>query len=240
MRGRSQQLQMMRAIFLPYASRSRHAGFSLVELAIVLLIVALLLGGLLPTLSGQLDQQRRNNTRKQMDEISAALLGYAASQQPPRLPCPASPAIATGSANAGVSNCTLTTGVVPWTTLGTSETDAWGQRFTYSVTSSVAGPFTTSFTLASTGNLDVLNKNGGANIATNVPAVIISHGPNGLGAWNSLGAQITVSTDADEAENSNSNTTFVGHEPSATFDDLVVWLSPNTLFNRMVAAGKLP
>ena len=26
----------------------------------------------------------------------------------------------------------------------------------------------------------------------------------------------------------------------AAFDDLVVWISPNVLFNRMVAAGKLP
>lgn len=228
---------MMRTLPIP---SYRQSGFSLAELAIVLLIVALLLGGLLPALSGKLDQQRRNDTRKQLDEISAALLGYAASQQPPRLPCPASPTIATGSANAGVANCTLTSGVAPWATLGTSETDAWGRRFTYSVTSSVAGPFTTSFSLVSTGNLNVLNKAGGNNIATSVPAVLVSHGPNGKGAYTPQGTQIATSADADEAENSNSNATFVSHESTTAFDDLVIWLSPNTLFNRMVAAGKLP
>ena len=227
----------------PQIFRPFHTGFSLVEMAIVLLIVTLLLGGLLPALSGQIDQQRRNDTRKQLDEISAALLGYAASQQPPRLPCPANPALTTGSANAGVADCTLTSGVIPWATLGTGETDAWGRRFTYSAASSVAGPFTTSFTLTSTGNINVLSKkSGGSNIATGVPAVVISHGPNGRGAYTPLGTQIAASKDPDEAENSDgsANLTRVSHDPTPTFDDLVIWLSPNTLFNRMVSAGRLP
>ena len=50
----------------------RERGFSLIEMAIVLLIVALLLGGLIPTISSQLDQQYRNDTRKQLDEIQQA------------------------------------------------------------------------------------------------------------------------------------------------------------------------
>lgn len=231
---------MMRTVPAPYKHYFRLGGFSLVEIAIVLLIVALLLGGLLPTLSSQIEQQRRGETRRQMDEILQTLLGYAASQQPPKLPCPAQPTIATGSANAGVSDCSINAGVVPWVTLGTSETDAWGRRFTYSVTSSVAGTFTTSFTLASTGNLDVNNKaSGGNNIAANVPAVIISHGKNGYRAYLPNGTRLLASTDADEEGNAN-GAPFVSHDPTPAFDDLVFWLSPNTLFNRMVAAGKLP
>jgi len=252
MSGWRQQLQIKRTALALHACRFRQPGFSLVEIAIVLLIVALLLGGLLPTLSGQVEQQRRSDTRKQMDEILQALVGYAASQQPPKLPCPAQAGIATGSANAGVSNCTITLGVVPWVTLGTSETDAWGRRFTYSVTSAVTGPVTSAsgFTLASTGNLNVLNTNGGSNIATNIPAVIISHGKNGCGAYLSNGTQLSIAAGnssgsscdnagADQVANTN-GTPFVSHDPSPTFDDLVAWLSPNTLFNRMVAAGKLP
>lgn len=230
----------MRTVLAPYKHYSRPGGFSLVEMAIVLLIVALLLGGLLPTLSSQIEQQRRGEARKQMDEIVQTLLGYAASQHPPRLPCPAQPTIATGSANAGVSDCSISVGVVPWVTLGTSETDAWGRRFTYSVTSSVAGTFTTSFSLASTGNLDVNNKaSGGNNIAANVPAVIISHGKNGYRAYLPNGTRLSASTNADEEGNAN-GAPFVSHDLTPTFDDLVIWLSPHTLFNRMVAAGKLP
>lgn len=62
-------MQVMRTVLAPYKHYSRPGGFSLVEMAIVLLIVALLLGGLLPTLSSQVDQQRRGEARKQMDEL---------------------------------------------------------------------------------------------------------------------------------------------------------------------------
>lgn len=39
------------------------AGFSLVEMAIVLVIVGVLLAGLLPSISSQIEQQRRNETQ---------------------------------------------------------------------------------------------------------------------------------------------------------------------------------
>jgi hypothetical protein len=68
-----------------------------------------------------------------------------------------------------------------------------------------------------------------------VPAVIYSTGKNGASGG----------TSADEAENPNPNSAdnnrvFVSHDFTPTFDDMVIWISPNILFNRMVAAGKLP
>lgn len=223
-------------------------GFSLVEMAIVLAIVTLLLAGLLPTISSQIEQQRRNETRKQLEEIRAALIGYAVSQPVPKLPCPAKASTpTTGGVNPGVADCTIAVtatntinGVVPWATLGTSETDAWGRRFTYAIASSVTGSFGTSFTLTSTGNIDVRNAAAGTAIASGMPAVIVSHGVNGLGAYMPDGSQLLPVTDPDEQENSNANNIFVSHDNTTTFDDLVVWISPNTLFNRLVAAGKLP
>jgi hypothetical protein len=50
----------------------------------------------------------------------------------------------------------------------------------------------------------------------------------------------------DEIENSNLNGDFVSRNPTSAdaaageFDDVVSWLSSGVLFNRMVAAGKLP
>jgi prepilin-type N-terminal cleavage/methylation domain-containing protein len=211
-------------------------GFTLIEMAMVLMIVALLLGGLLPTISSQVEQRHMTDTRKQLDEIQQALIGYAIING--KLPCPAKPSIATGSANAGMADCTLTTGVLPWATLGVTETDAWGRRFTYTASNT----FTTStFSLASAGTLTVKSAaTGGSNIANNIPAVFVSHGKNGSGAYLPSGTQISASSDPDELDNSNGGTVFVSHVPTPTFDDLVVWISPNILFNRMVAAGKLP
>jgi len=241
--------------------RKNQLGFSLLEMAVVLMIVGLLLGGLIPTLSGQMDQKNRGETRKQMEEINAALLGYAASQSPPKLPCPASPTTATGDTDAGISNCALSTGVIPWVTLGVGETDAWGRRFTYSIASSVLGTFGTSFTLKSTGSLDIHSASTGNCdspaaiqncVADNMAAVIISHGVNGCGAYLPTGSPLapTIATGdgsglscdnagADQVANAD-GAPFVSHESSTNFDDLVMWTSPNVLFNRMVTAGKLP
>jgi hypothetical protein len=77
-----------------------------------------------------------------------------------------------------------------------------------------------------------------------VPVVIISHGKNGLGAVNRTGTTNPAPTGTDEIANTNGDDNFVSHVPSNVvgneFDDIVVWLSPNILFNRMIAARKLP
>ncbi|MBU0623142.1 MAG: type II secretion system GspH family protein [Gammaproteobacteria bacterium] len=231
-------------------------GFSLVEMAIVLTIVALLMAGLLPSLSGQVEQQRRNETRKQLSEIRDALIGYALING--RLPCPADPTLITGQAGAGAERATCTTsanatGVVPWAKLGTSEIDGWGNRFTYRVTTSFADTtdgtgvgtcaVTTgmSFQLCSPGNLTVKSASAGTNVAVDIPAVIISHGKNGAGAYTQQGTQLAAGS-ADEVENSDgsADSIYVSHIPTSDYDDLTEWVTPNILFSRMVSAGKLP
>lgn len=250
-------------------SKTRQSGFTLVEMAMVLLIIGLLLGGLMPTLTTQMEVQRINETRKQMEDIQQALLGFATANG--RLPCPADPAIATGQANAGMEATTGTgssmtctyvgnnaaRGVLPWATLGVSETDAWGNRYTYRVSRDFADalgsatyggctpsptPTLSTFALCSSGNLDVLVASGGTSLTSNVPAVVISHGKNGAGAYTPLGTQLPISGDADEQENSDgsADNDYVSKTPTPSFDDHILWLSPNILFNRMVTAGKLP
>lgn len=243
------------------AVKKYNFGFSLVEMAIVLMIVGLLLGGLLVPLSAQIEQRNNSDTQKSLAEIKEAIIGYALANG--QLPCPADPTLATGVANAGIARITCTTvtnssGALPWATLGVSETDAWGRRYTYRVTSDFADtigsstyggcipspiPTLASFGLCSSGNLNVLSAaSGGVNIAGNVPAVIISHGKNGAGAYTPQGTPLPVASNADEQENSDGSAynNYVSHIPTPTFDDLVVWISPNILLNRMVAAGKLP
>lgn len=219
-------------------------GFSLVEMAIVLAIVALLLGSLLPTISGQIEQQRRNETRKQLDEIQQALIGFAIING--HLPCPADGTIATGQPNAGIEQATCGTGanggVLPWVTLGVSETDAWGRRFTYRVTP-VFATAGTPFQLSSSPNLNIglTTASSDTSIAAGVPAIVVSHGPNGLGSYTPAGGAPPTTATGDEFDNTDNNNHFVSHDfVQNGFDDIVIWVSPNILLNRMVAAGKLP
>jgi len=63
-------------------------GFTLVELAVVLLVMATLLAGLTLPLATQVQLRRHEETRRQMDEAREAVLGFAVVHG--RLPCPAS------------------------------------------------------------------------------------------------------------------------------------------------------
>jgi type II secretory pathway pseudopilin PulG len=244
-------------------------GFTLLETAIVLLIVALLLGGLLPGLSSQVDEQRNSAVRKQLDEVRQAVIGFAIANG--RLPCPASSGsngaesyAAGGSAADG--NCShFDDGYAPSATLGLASsdgqgyaTDPWGNRIHYAVTSWNGNTYTRTNGMRTTGisalapNLLVCSTASGISATScasgaaltaspGVPAVIYSTGRNG-----SVGG-----SGVDEAANPNPNSSnndrvFVSHTPSAAsaangeFDDIVIWLSPNILYNRMVEAGKLP
>lgn len=209
-------------------------GFTLVELAIVMFIVALLLGGMLMPLSAQQDIRNQTDTQKQLAEIQEALLGYAASHQAtdskPYLPCPDTDN--DGRENRTGNACTNQDGTLPWGDLGIGRQDAWNTAFHYRVTAAFSSN-ATGFALTSTGDMRICDRAdcSGTILAIQIPAVIFSRGKNGA----------AVPTDADELENLDADTDFVQHTiTSSGYDDQVAWLSSNILFNRMLSAGRLP
>lgn len=226
--------------------RPRHAqrlqGFTLVELTIVLVIVGLLLG-----IAAQRNAAETSEARRQPENIREALLGYAMANG--RLPCPAPATLPNSDAGAGVAATPPCDnagqhGVLPWVTLGMPETDPCGNRFTYTVSSAFTAPkpaeALASFTLSSTANVNVKDSaTGSANIASELPAVVVSHGSRSAGAYQTSGAKLPGAI-GDEAENADAELTFVSHTPSDAFDDLLIWISPSVLKAKMVAAGRLP
>ncbi len=212
----------------------RQRGFTLVELAIVMFIVALLLGGMLLPLSAQQDIRSQGETQKQLADINEALLGFAASHTAgdgkPYLPCP--DIDTDGRENRTGNACTNQDGTLPWADLGIGRQDAWNNAFHYRVTAAFSSN-AAGFVLTSPGDMRVCDTAActGTILATAVPAVILSRGKNGAAA----------PVDADEQENLDADTDFVQHTATgAGFDDQVVWLSSNILFNRMISAGRLP
>ena len=218
-------------------------AFTLVELAVGVAIIALLLGMLMVPLGTQMDQRRISETQQQIDQIREAIIGFAIATG--RLPCPAIATTVAGTVGAGAENkpglsCGSSEGVIPWATLGVPETDAWGRRFTYRVDSNFADdPSGTlaSFSLSDIAGISVTD--GSVVIAANVPAVVVSHGKNGFGAFQQNGTQLPGAA-AHELENANGDVTFVSRTNAPDFDDLLGWVSPNILKSRMVAGNRLP
>lgn len=242
---------------MPPKHRPAAAGFTLVELTIVLVIVSLLLGGLAISFTAQQNVANLKETQRRLELAQEALLGFAAANG--RLPCPAAPPAAGGAeAPVGTGTCSnALNGYLPATTLGMAPTDtqgylvdSWGNPIRYAVYNATIGgqsnPFTTPNamktvtlqTLSSAANL--LYVCGGASVAltvncstetvltNNAVAVIFSMGKNGAAA-----------AAGEEAENTDGDIVFVSKNTS-DFDDIVTWISPNILYNRLIAAGRLP
>jgi len=240
--------------------QTRQSGFSLIEVAVAMFILVLLLGSILVPLGTQVEQRQISETQRTLEEIQGALIGHALANG--YLPCPdKTTAAGAGTANDGIEDvnagvCVATSeGNVPWATLGVGLSDVWGNRFRYQVSAAYAqrSPGAT-FTLSSSATINVCTAAGcpaGTRLTGAAPdgavAVVISLGKNGLGAINArTGTANPAPTSADEIENLNGPNTFVSRTLTAPgaaageFDDIVIWLSKNTLFNRMVSAGKLP
>jgi len=216
------------------------AGFTLIELSISLLIIGLLSSGLFAGIVAQRSMAEIQAADQQLDHIREVLLGYALSNG--RLPCPAKPQLARTETAAGIEDCSLQHGVLPWITLSIQEADPWGQRFTYFASNRFTGTLISSsnasFTLDTLGNANVLESSG-KTIASELPAVIVSHGRNAAGAYNPQGTHLSGAT-GEENENADADLTFISHTPTPDFDDRLIWINPSVLKSRMVAAGKLP
>jgi prepilin-type N-terminal cleavage/methylation domain-containing protein len=239
-------------------------GFTLVEMAIVLVIVGLLVSAFLIPLSAQRDLKDYAETQKSIEEIKESLIGYALNSTAtdgsgrPYLPCPDTDGDGLEQARAaGV--CPSQEGRVPWSTLGTASADGWSNRFRYRVHPNFSNS-TTGFSLTSTATLRVCTTTACApTIGTGLAAVIVSHGKNGYGARNNSNTvnAVPAAISGDELDNINgrnnpsagnsnldtadtADVDFVSQTFSPTFDDVVAWIPTYILFARSVTASKLP
>lgn len=139
--------------------KNRQAGFSILELSIVITITSILIAGGLMVSTGYIENSRVKETNERLDVIEEALQKYIIAYK--RLPCPADPNVLWGDSNlgteklhAGNTDCAYMgfgqgiweymdgvpnyawEGDVPVKTLGLPVKymlDGWGRRMSYAV-----------------------------------------------------------------------------------------------------------
>jgi prepilin-type N-terminal cleavage/methylation domain-containing protein len=233
-----------------FISLKQKTGFTLVEMAVVLAIVGLMLGGLLVPISAQMDQKNYSKTQQDMGEIREALIGYGLSHG--YLPCPAISFSDGAEDRKADGTCNTRAGFLPWAELGVPKLDSWGHLYRYSVRLTYADS-STKISLISSGDITLRTRDSTNNLvnlsnAGAIPAVVVSFGKNGVYGFSDDGVQVgnSSTTNTDEVTNGSGSTSFVSRNYTdvttggGEFDDLVIWISPNVYFNRMIAAGQLP
>lgn len=238
-------------------SPSSQRGFTLVEIAMVLVIIGLLLGGVIAPLRTQRDVSQREVTERQLQEIRAAVIGFA--QTNGRLPCPAIPGgngtedrITASGPTLGNCTATLTNSVVPYQVLGIQGVvingtlmDVWQRPLRYRVTNPpnnwiyARGPIPIALTLPTTPNFRICPSTAlcGTPIASNVVAVVFSTGKDG--------PDLPASVSPDQVTNLAGGNNFVMRNATEylrtgiEFDDIVVWISHPTLIYELGRAGRL-
>lgn len=213
-----------------------NAGFTLVEMAVVLVIIGLLLGGLLIPLSTQMENDKRKETQATLEGIREALIGYAVING--SLPCHDTNGDGQpgpGACNGGANQRNI--GGLPYGLLGVSAVDAWGRPWIYAVNGAYTGTFAigtpASITDNANGDLEVWDGagcGGTRQLGERLPAIVVSEGKNRLGG----------TLDPENRDNDRCFTAAGYTQGTTGFDDLLAWIAPGVLFNRMVAAGRLP
>lgn len=203
-------------------------GFTLIELAISVMIVSLIISGIISIQNQRIRADRENDMQRKLDEISEALYNYKLVNY--KLPCPGDSSLARSnqyfgleadseaescdsgeniSSNINTSNGNVFGGSVPVRTLGLRDEyafDPWGRLFTYYVDKEATNVCNFAGNLGTEGMTDTNNLNvedeSGTTLSEDVLAVVISHGANGHGAYNSAGNRISKGiTNTSELEN---------------------------------------
>ncbi|AXA91054.1 hypothetical protein [Massilia sp. YMA4] len=202
------------------------------------------------------ERLREQRTLARLALASDALVGFAAVNG--RLPRPAISATDGRESPAPCADEAACSGFLPWVTLGVEGADSWGKRLRYSVTPLYTTAPIQRIAAVATKRVQTRDGNGELRYvigqercelaAACAPAVVYSQGRANLGTSVAGLAQANGARgNLDEIGNDSATTGFIQRPASADpgvpggpFDDLLVALPLETLYERMAAARTLP
>jgi prepilin-type N-terminal cleavage/methylation domain-containing protein len=223
------------------------AGFSLLEVAIVLIIMGVVIGAAMPSILQFRQQARLKETKERQELVVHAVAAYAVMNG--RLPCPSDPEVSRGKMRKDCHTAETAMGIVPYGSLGLSEAqakDGFHRFMTYAVpVDSWSGPNRARDSnvcklkpypcLTLKYNDEVLYGENMTEVNDFVAMVLVSHGPGGQGAYTGVGENRLAIDGASDMErvNGDDKLTFQDapynlHEDKP-FRHIVKWVTRNNL-----------
>lgn len=210
-----------------YRHFNSKAGFTLIELGIVLIVLSLMASAMLSIVNQNIRLERETRLKERLDKITSSLIAYRNAYG--YLPCPADITLPDENTNFGVQGanagactggtptagwddhdydtaCYAVGGAVPVVTLGLPEDyayDPWNGRFLYFV--DYRATSSDGFAKLSAGNttatIRVYAFGDSDNITTSAIVALASMGPNGNGAFINSGSQKDAGDNTQEIVN---------------------------------------
>ncbi len=245
--------ERVRGLLGGHSKKSFQAGFSLVEMALVLVILGIIGGMGLPLLTAHIKRSALTKTREHQEYALNAIAAFV--ERHHRFPCPADPKL-TG-ADYGlepmVRKCPgpKAEGLLPWRSLGISENfakDGFKRWMTYVVDSNLADKEHEGHSQTIPGRQITLRNEQGFPVLVDpstqnpnfVALILISHGESGVGALigGAQGAKITSETaSSPKRENFDGNFVFI---ESPLTDDILRWESRDHFLKHYVRGLNAP
>jgi prepilin-type N-terminal cleavage/methylation domain-containing protein len=199
-------------------------GFTLLEIAIVMVIIGLLTGGGVSMMKILTERKARNETMAYLQQARSALISFAASQG--RLPW------ADGNAD-GLADSGVARGTLPYLTLQMAPADPYKRVLRYELNTHLAANRSATCAALRSGLTarPLVVDGDGVGTAFNVALVLISAGP--MDADNNGSAFDAFASGTHQGNNITGTPNYLRYPPMQTFDDLTAYIGGNELFGQM-------
>ncbi len=204
-------------------SLEKRDGFTLIEIAIVMIIIGLLAGGGTFVMGMLTERKARNESIDYLQQTREALISYASTQGM----LPSADTDADGVGDGGAA------GGLPYMDLKVRPTDLYKRVLRYEVDSNLTTDLQTTCSALKaglSGAPDVVDGDGSSN-AFPVAVVLVSAGPTDADGDGDILDEIT--SGSHQGDNTDGNPNYIRFPPTDTFDDLVLYIGENELYSEL-------
>jgi prepilin-type N-terminal cleavage/methylation domain-containing protein len=201
--------------------KPNNRGFTLIEIAIVMVIIGVLAGGGVSLMGMLTKRKSRIETLEYLKDVQAAIISFADING--RLPW-------ADTSGDGAENSGAASGALPYQSLKVSPTDSYKRTLRYEINANLGTNLTTGCSALRSGlsgGPDVVDADGAA-VPFPVAAILVSAGAMDADSDGNAFDEIVSGT--HQGDNSDGSPNYIRHPSVDIFDDLVVYIGENALY----------